>query len=232
MKLFKALPIILSIALFASCNSEDDAEACMQTATYTVVDSANKSANKTTCDLTNEQVYRDIPDATLELNKFHLIDMGFYYDEFALDGEKYGNRWKFVNTFPEDSGINVYFNFTTYGSEIGANDTADMVGNMDGHMELEFTTFKYEQPYGKPRANLFIRNNLGIPGVTPIYDGYGPAFSIEMPINTGDIKITDINTCVVTYRTQDTTPTTAEVECSACGTTVIIDGVNYFIECN
>jgi len=237
MKLFRALPIILSIALFTSCNSEDDATACIQTATYTTVPDANKLANKTTCDLTNLIVHRDIPDATLELNKFHLIDLGFYYDEFAPDGKTYGNRWKFVNTFPIDYPIEVEYVLTSYGIEIGVNYSAYMVGNMDGHMELEFTTFMVEEPYGKPRTYLFIQNALGNGSTTPIYGdpltgGTPSSVGIEVPVNIGDIKITDINTCVVTYRTQDTTPTTAVVECSACGTTVIIGGVNYLIECN
>jgi len=233
MKLLRALPIILSIALLTSCNSEDDAEACMQTATYTIVENANKLANKTTCDLTNAFVYRDIPDATLEPNQFHLIDLGFYYDEFAPDDKKYGNRWKFVNTYPEEANISVRYTFTSYGNEIGVNYSANMQGQMSGNMEYEFTTYMVEEPYGKPRTYLYIQNNLGSPTITPIYSNTPASVGIEVPINTGDIKITDINTCEVTYITQtDNTPTSTEVECSACGTTVIIDGVTYLIECN
>jgi len=232
----KALLLLITIALITSCNSEDDSPACMTIATYTVVDSANKSANKTTCDLTNEQVFRDIPDSNFEPNNVYLVDLGFYYEEGAINSygyvREYGNRWKFVCTFPEDAGILLDFSFYQFGSEIGIATGNALQGQIGGNAELEFTTIMSEAPYGKPRGQLVLQNAYGL---EPIYDGFSEGILRTTEINTGNIIVTDISTCEQTVLNQNgdvVTPQPQSVDCTLCNTTTEIDGVTYLIECN
>jgi hypothetical protein len=234
-KVFKLLGVILLVSMLSSCDSEDSA--CYNMATLTPVNSLNKdvSASATAmCSLTNDWVQRDDPDASLPLDQFTLTDLGFYYDDTVTDGKPYGNRWRLSASYPETANINVDFVFQVFGGMVGLPSGSQIHGNMLANHEIEFTTIMTELPYGKPRTTVSMINYLD--SQAPIYTNTGNSLLLDVPHQTtGDIMITDINTCVVSYRSVDATnptPLNREVACGECGTTVDVDGVLYLVECN